>query len=343
MAIACISMTFAILLTIHQTTKKNRVLKYDQEAFAKDHVVAKKGSSISNLAQGNRNDSKKTITPKTVEETGGKNKNIAVVTLADDYYMPCASRLVKDLRGRGSWKGDLYVMTIGDIREEDLKNLKSLNVTVVRTKGVLDKWVPKHQHLKKFRKMELLYETIFRKYDELAYLDADGTIGGPIYGLLNVTFPKGETMLFRDNGEAIGKGSLYKNEFRGGLSKLLGTELYENFKQRFPDRGSPGATAFFIVDVRQLKSIEETKRESIYLMEKYSKIFKYHDQSLMLIQFYHESAVFAWCAAHEIKLIDSVPLRQSYCYRLREKVGQNKDFSGWMYEHGYKGCRRSKP
>eukprot|EP00172_Hildenbrandia_rubra_P003202 Plantae.Rhodophyta-Hildenbrandia_rubra.ctg48351.p1 GENE.Plantae.Rhodophyta-Hildenbrandia_rubra.ctg48351~~Plantae.Rhodophyta-Hildenbrandia_rubra.ctg48351.p1 ORF type:complete len:329 (-),score=30.82 Plantae.Rhodophyta-Hildenbrandia_rubra.ctg48351:1359-2345(-) len=273
---------------------------------------------------------------------GTPRKRIALVTLSDDYYMPCALQLVENIRGIGGWTRDLYVLTIDGIRPEDFRRLMELDAIVLNTSSVLDEWVPSHQHVKKFRKMDILFNPIFRQYDQVVYLDADGTIGGPLDALLDVKFPEGNSILLRDNGLAIGKGFLYGNEFKKDLSSLLDESVYQEFTRKFPDHSSPGATSFFVLDIASLKDTETLIKDSIHLLCKVGEIIKYHDQSLMLLQFYHESAIFPSCVLEKIRVIDRVEDRWRYCKEVKKRLKNNQAFKGQMYHHGYKKCRRPK-
>lgn len=266
----------------------------------------------------------------------GKNR-MALVTMADDKYMRCAHRLVEAARFYG-WKQDIVVLTINATYSTRMAHLSLLNVKFVETQGVLEPWVGDSQRNRtgfrtlepqKFRKMEIFINPFFRRYERIVYMDADGIIHGSMKAIEKAVFPKNKSILLRDNGVGMKKGSFYDGEIEVGA---LAAQDIKAFMKKYPDRRVSGATCWFMVDMRAIEPADEIIRKASYLLCKYQSAFKFNDQTLMNLLFYHESVTFAWCSRRRIKTLSSADKLYWFCERSTKRRAK------FIYMHAEKTC-----
>lgn len=245
---------------------------------------------------------------------------VALVTLTDSKYLNCSLQLLTSARAVG-WNDPMFLLSVAletfDIHIRD--HLDELGVHVVQTSPIFDRWL--HEDVdsnfiyrtlesSKFRKMEIFLNPVFRSYDRLIYMDPDGFIGSSLEPMLKVRFPPHTSLLMRQNEAAVGKRTLYKNEIcLDALPRLEKRQL----TARYPDRNMTGASCWFMVDVKRLRSPEELLLESIYLLCKYRAGFRLNDQTLLNFLFYNEMHLFPWCAWDEIPVLDLSTNLREYC------------------------------
>lgn len=264
----------------------------------------------------------------------------ALLTLADPSFQSCALQLVRGARRHG-WKDPIYLLSV-DLHNFDAKTIKALHrlrVVIIETNPILDQWFLKEVKGSyrvrkldpfKFRKMDLFLNPIFRVFERLVFLDADGIIGSKLEPLAQVRIPENITVLMRQNDKSFGKDSLWSNE---AAVDAFTSEQSESFVRRFPDREKTGSSCFFIVDVKKLQAPVHIMRNVLDILCNYRTAFRYNDQSLMNLLFYHNMGLIPWCLWDEVQILDTPSDLLSFC---REHMKHQRWLNGeltFMYRH----------
>ena len=245
--------------------------------------------------------------------------NPAVVTMSDGKFQFCMLQLVRSLRKFG-WRHMIFLLATdyGQFDPEVIRELDIHGVFVVHTNPIFDNWILKKVNgtnfrqldARKFRKMELFVNPIFRTFDRLIYMDSDGVIASDVSPMLRVEFKRNETLLMRQNDKSVRKGSLWDNELS---LKDLPFELKEELRLKFPDRDIAGGSCWFVVNTPRLPSPTIVMKRSLEILCKYRAAFKLNDQTLLNLLFYNSISMFPWCSWDEV-IVENDPLRlRQYC------------------------------
>lgn len=250
-----------------------------------------------------------------------KNRpHTALITMADPSFQDCALKVIIAAR-RLSWKDSIFLLTV-DFHLFDkriVEELKGLSVFIVHTNPTFDGWLNKTTYNQenfrslqatKFRKMEILFNPIFRTLERLIYIDADGVLSSSLEPMVTVNFPESSTILMRQNDRSVRKQSLWGNEI---ASEMLSDAQNALLVWHYPDREKAGASCWFIVDVKKLAPPSILYLESIEILKNFRSSFKLNDQTLMNILFYDKMKTFPWCSWDEIRILDSSEALQGYC------------------------------
>lgn len=266
---------------------------------------------------------------------------VALVTMAAPSFLNCSIRLFRSARRYG-WRQPMFLLAIqaDEFDIESLEELDQLGVTVVRTAAALDKWVENMGVLRKyhyrrmnvvnFRKMEIFYNPLFRTFNRVIYMDPDGEIAAPLVPLELMTFPERISILMRQNEATLGKPSLWKGEVDPAALKTPERQLLES---AFPDRTKVGASCWFMVDMAKLPSPRDILEESRRLLCMFKAAFRFNDQTLINLLFYHSLDLFPWCSSSELQVIGQSNRLRSYCEKhMNDQRWMNGGLT-FMYRH----------
>ncbi|KAI0566277.1 Nucleotide-diphospho-sugar transferase [Gracilaria domingensis] len=261
-----------------------------------------------------------------------EHPSAALITLSDPSFQDCMLQLFRKARHIG-WKEPMFLLAIDyDFFEEETRQeIEELGVFVVRTRPIFDSWIDEmtesqksYRHLEpnKFRKMEVFLNPVFRTYERLIFLDADGLLTS-LEPMLRVMFPDNVTILMRQNDRSFNKKSLHGNEIN---RKYLDANQTRQLDNRYPDRAKTGATCFFIVDVEKLPSPVEIFSRSIEIICTFRPGFRLNDQTLLNLLFYNELSLFPHCSWDEIVAMDDSRRLLQYCK-------ENMRLQRWLLGH----------
>lgn len=255
--------------------------------------------------------------------------NVALVSLADPTYLNCTINLLQMAR-MGGWTSPIILLSVGreNMEPSSERVLQTLGVLVVETDSALDTVIrakPGYTSLDprrvKFRKMDIFYNPIFRTFDRLIYMDPDGVIAGDMRLLLHVSFPRGVSVLMRQNEKTLGKPPLHEGEMN--FSSMNGTER-GIFAKRFPNRLKVGASCWFIVNTKNLRAPTDLLEESKAILAQFHHGFRLNDQTLMNLLFYDELDIFPWCIWEELPIAVSSDMLREFCE-------SNMSYQKWFY------------
>ena len=264
----------------------------------------------------------------------------ALVTMADSNFHACALQLIKSAR-KLAWKDAIFLLTV-DYDKFDATSVEELDrygVFIVHTNSIFDRWIDlkmdntyTHHELDKLkmRKMELFLNPIFRTYDRLIYIDADGLLGVSLEPMVTVRFPESTVVLMRQNDRSVGKGSMWDNEIN---ETFLTTKQKTLLLQQYPDRDTSGASCWFIVDVSKLESPAQLFSKCLKILCNFRAGFKLNDQTLLNLLFYDRLSIFPWCVWDEIPIMDNPGMLKRYCsvnMRLQRWINGKLTF---LYRH----------
>ena len=277
----------------------------------------------------------------------------ALVTLADPSFQNCAVQLVKSAR-QYQWNGPIFLLSI-DYDKFDLSVLRSfteLGVFIIRTNPYFDPWIKRQLKLstkfrpldyRKFRKLELFLNPIFRTYKRLIYIDADGVIASDLAPLINVRFPEGSSIIFRQNDKAVGKETLWGNEI---ATDFLSKIQIRHLRLRYPDRWKAGASCWFMVNMKILQPPDDIFQQSLDIIRTFQSAFKLNDQTLLNLLFYDQMAIFPWCVWDEVSFVYGEKKMREFCNRHMHLQRWIKGSLKFMYRHmsieEKKQCIRTK-
>merc|ERR1712066_134863 len=135
-------------------------------------------------------------------------------------------------------------------------------------------------------KLTLLSSTWIRSHEWVLYFDSDSYVGAP----LSVDFASAVRhrnftyVAFRENGKAIGKGSLYHNEFNR-LHKLREKDRAD-FIREIPDRiDRVGTACLMLFHTPELQSWKQVYRPRIEHLLKYKAAFRGTEQGIWNVLF----------------------------------------------------------
>lgn len=221
-------------------------------------------------------------------------KSMAVVLASDNAYMPCTFKLVLSIVNAGKWNGDIillvareFVMT-GKIEEfmatfcVDVRRVDTW-VTNILLRGTLN------PNGSKWLRMHMFTDSFFRKYETLLYMDVDGIVQHDILGVFGIADTN--TVVMRDNGMGISKGTLLKDE----LFPVKFGHLPNQGGIAMSDTAHPGASNFLLVNMKKIAPPSEISAELYDLVARYGIFFRYADQSLINLYFRREYSVMAPC------------------------------------------------
>lgn len=268
------------------------------------------------------------------------SRTTALISMADPTFQDCVIQLLRTAR-RIKWVEPIYLLAINyaQFDKKFRSEMDTLGVFVIDTKPVLDPWLARNRTSNhtvyrrlqpyKFRKMEVFLNPIFRTYERLIFLDADGELTnlGP---MVTVSFPPETAILMRQNDKSFNKKSLHENEIG---DKYLTTKQLKLLQERYPNRTKTGATAYFIVDVKKLPTPHEVYEKSVDILVNFRSGFRLNDQTLMNFLFYHEMEIFPYCSWDEIVLIEDTKRLRDYC---RKNIETQKKLLGkksFLYRH----------
>lgn len=244
----------------------------------------------------------------------------ALVTLADPSFQYCAVELLASARSL-KWTHPLFLLAIDfhHFHPDVLRKLQILGVFVVETNSIFDEWLTKSVDKKflyrqldfrKFRKMELFLNPIFRSFERLIYIDADGQLSSGLEPLLHIQFPSNVTLLMRQNDRSMGKATLWGNEMDAGA---LTKEQLSTFSKGYPDRSKSGASCWFLVDVKKLPPPDAIFSKSLDVICTYRAAFKLNDQTLLNLLFYDSLSLFPWCVWDVVPIIEDSDELKRFC------------------------------
>lgn len=253
--------------------------------------------------------------------SGSLSFNPAVVTMSDQTFQYCMLQLVRSIRRLG-WKHTIFLLAIDYDQFDPIvaRELDIHGVFIVHTNSIFDRWLVKEaegSHFRsldasKFRKMELFVNPIFRAFDRLIYMDADGIVSSDLSPLLQVPFKHNETLLMRQNDRSVRKDSLWTNEIS---IESLNLERQEDLALQFPDRDISGASCWFIVNTPKLPSPVSILERSFEILCQYRAAFKLNDQTLLNLLFYDSISMFPWCSWDEVIVENDPTILAQYCQR----------------------------
>lgn len=219
------------------------------------------------------------------------NSQMAVVTMADEHYAACASRLVASIRAEGKFEGDVWLLLPSDADRTKVQlAVDQYHVRIFRTSEESSGGSRIHGKgpSLQYEKLQLLTAPLFRKYERLLFLDADGIVQHPLEPLLKVALPHGQPIAL-----ATWWGrSLFETELN--LWRLPSKKV-DSLRKEHPDRDLVGSTAWMIVDPAQLPSANSMGDDIRKLLLELRAQFSHNDQGLVNLLF-PRPAFFPVCA-----------------------------------------------
>lgn len=219
------------------------------------------------------------------------NSPVAVVTMADEHYGACASRLVASVREAGQFEGDIWLLLPADAnRAQVQREIDQYHVRIFRT--AVESAGGSSVHGKgpslQYEKLQLFTAPLFRKYERLLFLDADGIVQHPVVPFLKTPLPDGQPVAL-----ATWWGrSLFETELN--LWRFPDKKVAALQKEH-PDRDLVGSTAWMIIDTAQLPSEKELSDGIHTLLVELRAQFTHNDQGLVNLLF-PRPAFFPVCA-----------------------------------------------
>lgn len=271
---------------------------------------------------------------------GAGSGRAVLVTLADMQFQRCARNVLRSARKFG-WNLPMILLAT-DYEAFDkgiVEEFEDLGVMIVHTQATLDGWLRKgvenldvyrEMEIRKFRKMEVFLNPIFRTYERIVFIDADGIIDGSLEPLIRVGFPENVTVLMRQNGVSFGKGGLWGNEI---AVEVLTDRQMRLLAERYPNRVKTGASCWFVLNVRRLESPRVILERSLEILCTFRAGFRFNDQTLISLLFYREIELFPWCAWDEVRVMKGVDELRSYCKRNMHLQRWLKGRLRFMYRH----------
>ncbi|CAN8070729.1 unnamed protein product [Agarophyton chilense] len=263
----------------------------------------------------------------------------ALITMSDPSFQDCMLQLLQSARKIG-WKESIYLLAIEyDQFDQEIRDeIDELGAFVINTRPIFDSWVTEkfegqksYRRLdpKKFRKMEVFLNPVFRTYERLIYIDADGFLTG-LEPMVRVAFPDNVAILMRQNDRSFNKLSFHQNEL---AEEFLSRDQMRTLHNRYPDRAKSGATAYFIVDVNKLPSTLELFSRSIDILCNFRSAFRLNDQTLLNLLFYDELAMFPYCSWDEVVVMEEPQELYRYCLENMQLQRWLLGQISFMYRH----------
>eukprot|EP00746_Dinoflagellata_sp_MGD_P020342 gnl/MRDRNA2_/MRDRNA2_147382_c0_seq1.p1 gnl/MRDRNA2_/MRDRNA2_147382_c0~~gnl/MRDRNA2_/MRDRNA2_147382_c0_seq1.p1 ORF type:complete len:315 (+),score=37.56 gnl/MRDRNA2_/MRDRNA2_147382_c0_seq1:115-1059(+) len=219
------------------------------------------------------------------------NSAVAVVTMADEHYASCASRLVASVREHGRFDGDIWLLLPSEADRSRVQfEVEPYHVRIFRTLEESDGGVNIHGKgpSLQYEKLQLFTAPVFRKYERLIFLDADGIVQQPLAPLLKVSLPHGQPVALATWwGQSLFSTEL--NFWRVPSKKV------DSIHKDHPDRDLVGSTAWMIIDTAHLPSEKELGDGIRRLLLELRAQFTHNDQGLVNLLFQHP-AFFPVCA-----------------------------------------------
>ena len=160
---------------------------------------------------------------------------------------------------------------------------------------------------------------MFRQYDRVVYMDADTIVQHRIDPLFDVIMPPNVTIIMRENGAGIHKGSLYKTELTGDVP--------------IADTLSPGGCCLMIINMHALPAPGAMAAQLRRTLNKYHKFFRHADQSLLNVVFRTAYNVM-WPCVHDIRVVDpSTTVQRGWAYKI---CGDDNDQGALIVSHDYR-------
>lgn len=211
------------------------------------------------------------------------NSEMAVVTMADGQYAACASRLIASVRKAGQFEGDVWLLLPSDAdRTEVQMAIDPYHVRIFRTS--VEPAGGSNVHGKgpslQYEKLQLFTAPLFRKYQRLLFLDADGIVQHPVDPLLRAPLPHGQPIAL-----ATWWGrSLFETELN---MWRVSSKHIDSIRKEYPDRDLVGSTAWMIIDPQQLPSSKSLGDDIRKLLLEFRAQFTHNDQGLVNLLFSH--------------------------------------------------------
>jgi len=145
------------------------------------------------------------------------------VTLCDIGYKERALRTIRDLRGRGCWKGDIVVMCVGCTFEDSVVaeyNLLQHQVYHLNTAPLLEafrihplKRMADDRHTKKLTQWDKLqvFTTFFKRWKRVVFLDAGLRVLDSVAPLLELEYTR--KLLAPDDSDPYDNGNRLRCQF----------------------------------------------------------------------------------------------------------------------------------
>lgn len=273
----------------------------------------------------------------------GRPRRVALVTMADAQFLNCSLQLIRAARAFG-WRHPVFLLAVGDgvSRRSGLGRVaaEELGVEVVQSSGALDGWVanmdvPRVYHAArlsaaKFRKMDVFFNPVFRTFDRVVYVDADGTVAAPLAPLAAMSVPAWAAVALRQNDAALGKPRLWGGELDGAA---LAPATRARARALFPDTAAVGASCYFVAEMRRLPPPRALLAAARQVLCEFKPGFRFNDQTLINALFSRRLALLPWCAAAEARPVAGVAARARYC--ARDMAAQRAAEGGlrFMYRH----------
>jgi len=245
----------------------------------------------------------------------------AVVVLVGDGrnrgLVRCGTTLLHQLRTVGAWHGPVYALVNAGVRLPPV--WAEMKVTPVYVKPFAAR---RYHKMVKYDKFYLFSLPAFRKHPALLYLDVDGNIRQPIAPLWFMLAAANQTLLLRDNGPGVGKGSFYSEEVKQG--RVLSV----------PDSRNPGASCLMLINTRRLPPPPAMRAAFLTSLKTLPPLLVRFDQGIIGSVFRHEYAVFAPCVPLKVVGADEPAPKWWFLDHCRGRVD--------IYNHDHKKlCARA--
>lgn len=246
----------------------------------------------------------------------------AVVVLVGDGrnrgLVRCGTTLLHQLRTVGAWHGPVYALVNDGVRLPPV--WAKMKVTPVYVKPFAA--LRYHGSTAPYDKLYLFSLPAFRRHPALLYLDVDGSIHQPIAPLWRVLAAANQTLLMRDNGPGVGKGSVYSEEVKRGRVLAI------------PDSRNPGASCLMLINTRRLPPPPAMRAALAAEVTKHARLYTHADQGVIGAVFRHEYAVFAPCVPLKVVGADEAAPKRWFLDHCRGRVD--------IYNHDHKKlCARA--
>jgi len=225
-----------------------------------------------------------------------RGRSVAVVTITNKDFEPCLLGMLKSLRGFEDFAGHLVTALDYQPPVALYTKLDKLNATAVVLQDTCGDTVFRLTQLKglkpaRFFKLAIFTCAWFRRFDLLAFMDADQKVRAPFLApLFEALEARSEWILLQDNGPGVGKTDFFTMELHGGAtSRVAATSQFYNFL-------NPGQTSLMFIKLHALPSPRVVEGELLKYHAMLGNESKHDDQSIILALFQRKLAVFPICS-----------------------------------------------
>jgi len=166
-----------------------------------------------------------------------------------------------------------------------------------------------------YNRFALFIGDFFREFEAAIYLDVDGTVNGNIIPIFDALLRSNETLLMRDNGIGINKGSIMQE--------------YKSPPPNMRDTNVSGASCFFAVNLTKLPKVAEMEDIFYDAANVLMNNTKYADQGVLNYIFRRDFSVMAPCTPVKVVHPDNDEVKKGWYFEHCRSANSiyNHDFS----------------